>query len=120
MSTLKSSYTQFRTVLGQNFHSEIMNFINHKDPNHSPSNISRFLKKNIDDKTYLTELSINGFSVLHDIVHFLSEKEQSAKFKNIWELVISYLTPEQKKSLAIKTNNQGFTLAQTAAYSGNP
>jgi len=136
-----------RSSLGQAFHGAVMGYIDN-DQGRDLDNVKKFLNENIADTSYLTETSANGFSVLQDIIHFipkdiksnvnsrrsLSTEEESQeilprlqdleqlaweKFNPIWELINERLNVEQKTFLATNFNNQGFNLAQTAAYSGN-
>lgn len=116
-----------RSELGLGFHGYLMRYLKRIPNDNEFIVLQVFLEANGSSRTYLTETSINGFSVLADIINISFDKEitadkaQSFKcFERAWNLLVIYMSYDQRFNLAIKTTNKNITLLHLAAKTGHP
>lgn len=112
---------KLRSDKAQDLHTLVMGYITKRC---ALRDIKVFLDK-CDDLSFIGERSANGFSVLDDIAHIISNNygngsEATKKFAEIWDIITPKIPSNININFATQANKEGFTLAQQAAYSGNP
>ncbi|MCE3233757.1 MAG: hypothetical protein K0R98_2014, partial [Rickettsiaceae bacterium] len=106
---------QGRSFNAKAFHTMLVSYATEGSINSYNAAVT-FLEKNRSNTSFLKEVSINGFTHLHDAIHlpFKSEKLPEEKRKEVAlsliNLITNYANPEIMAFLLTSRNQEGFSV----------